>query len=490
MSTSPTPLQPAHSSLRGLPLAALVVGIALGTMALIEVSGEFLLDPNTSTVFIAALVFFGMLAFAATYGRSRSQQSKWLIFIVWWSLLVSEEVFSYRSDITSVSGAEFASQAYAQGVLWCVAMLGLLLILIKYPQYLRGMFHGDYKWVSWIALFSVISSAYSPNPAFSLAWAFKLGLVAVVLHVCSQEIAGLEDLKSFLKITVWAFVILTLVPTLRSIFIPDPKGEYGSGELEQRFREAPTEISGIAGLLVIMCLMLYSPGKRRWPLVIAAGALIVMIAAGGKTGIVGGFVSVALFYGLQRRFKAMLGFVGVIAVLVALALRFTSLAAYATGYMQLQQGSSFTGRTELWSFVMPFIMQKPILGHGFIASRFIAVIHPDTPFGSSHMHNGFLEAWYNNGLIGLGLILAINYVIARNLWRAVHITQSRELRYLAVGGFAAYVNLVINGMFNATFGGRPDCSYLMLIAMVVLSIHLLRLAQDSSSPRSLAASAG
>jgi hypothetical protein len=42
---------------------------------------------------------------------------------------------------------------------------------------------------------------------------------------------------------------------------------------------------------------------------------------------------------------------------------------------------------------------------------------------------------------------------------------------------AAYINLLINAMFNATFGGRPDCSYLMLIALVVISTQLLRMSE-------------
>ncbi len=127
---------------------------------------------------------------------------------------------------------------------------------------------------------------------------------------------------------------------------------------------------------------------------------------------------------------------------------------------------------------MPFILQNPILGHGFIASRFIAVIHPDTPFGSSHMHNSFIEALYNNGLVGLVLIGIINFVIVRNLWRTIRHSVSSEPRYLAVGALAAYVNLLINAMFNATFGGRPDASYLMLIAMVVISTQLLRMSRS------------
>jgi hypothetical protein len=479
MSSTPTQLAaPAKTRLRGTTVAVLA-GVAVATMALLAVAGEFVTDANTATVVLAALVFFCLLAFAGAFGRASSQPAKWLIFVVWWGLLVSEEVFSYRSDIAGGSG--FASQAYAQGILWVVALLGLLIIVLKYPQALRGLFQGDYKWVSWLTVVSVLSCAYAPNPAFSLAWAFKLALVVVVVHICYQQISGMEELRDFLNITVCGFFILVLAPTLRSIFEADPLGEYGSGALEQRFREAPTAISGIAGLLAILCLMLYSPRKRRWPIWVGAVALIIMVVAGGKTGIIAGIFAGILFYGLQKRFKAVLIFAGVAAVMLVLALKFTPLADYMANYSQLEAGSSFTGRTGLWAFVLPFILQKPIIGYGFNASRFIAVVHPDTPFASTHMHNSLIEAMYNNGLIGLSLILMVQFVIVRNLWRTIRMAATPELRYMAVGCLAAFINLFINGMFNATFGGRPDAPYMMLIGLVVVSIRLRQLSTPDSS---------
>ena len=473
--------------IRGTTIA-LVVSVAVATAVLLTFAGDFLIDPDVTVVMLVSLVFFAMLAFAAGYGRDRAQSSKWLILIIWWGLLVSEEVFSYRSTLTSTSTSDFASEAYAQGILWLIALFGLLVVLVRSPQQLRGLFQGDYKWVSWIAVASILSSVYSPNPAFSLAWAFKLGLIVVVVHVCSREMTEIEDMRKFLYVTIFAFVFLTVLPTLRSLFEADPLGEYGSRDLEQRFREAPTELSAIAGLLVLLCLMVYSRGRRRWPLAVGALGFILMIVAGGKTGIVAGFVSGLLFYALQRRVKAALGFAAVMLIAMVLALEFTPLAAYMQNYSRLEQFSSFTGRTGLWQFVLPYILQRPILGHGFNSSRFIAVLHPDTPFSSAHMHNSLLEAFYDNGLIGLGLVLMILFVIARNLYRVMRSTESGEVRYLAVGGMAALVNLFINGMLNSTFGGRPDASYMMLIALVVISTHLLRMSQNATDSRTLAAS--
>jgi hypothetical protein len=37
-------------------------------------------------------------------------------------------------------------------------------------------------------------------------------------------------------------------------------------------------------------------------------------------------------------------------------------------------------------------------------------------------------------------------------------------------------------MFNATFGGRPDAPYMMLIGLVVVSIRLRQMSEDARLP--------
>jgi O-antigen ligase len=477
---SSTQFHPASGRWSGVLTAALVIALVLATVVLLNMAGDLLIAPDTITLLVVSIGFFAVLAGTAAYGRERGQQARWLMFTIWWGLLVSEEVFTYRSKLTSAAEAEFATEAYAQAALWVIAFAALIVGLLKYPQYLRGIFAGDYKWVTWLTILSIVSCAYSPNPAFSLAWAFKLGLSVLLVHLCSREVSKLSGIDSFLKFTIWALVVLTVVPTLRSILEPDPMAGL-PGELQQRFHEGPTAISGLAGLLLVLCLTLYSTRRRTYLLGLAALGFVLMLAAGGKAGIVAGFISGILFYGLQKRFKAVLGFVAIVLTGFAFALKFTALSEYFSTYMQLDQLSSFTGRTGLWAFVWPLIMQRPILGYGFNASRFIAVLYPETPFGSSHMHNSLLEALYNNGILGVLLILMVLFVIVRNLWRTMNISASKELHYLAIGCLAAFANLFINGMFNATFGGRPDASYMILIALVVISTQLYRLAQEESA---------
>jgi hypothetical protein len=75
----------------------------------------------------------------------------------------------------------------------------------------------------------------------------------------------------------------------------------------------------------------------------------------------------------------------------------------------------------------------------------------------------------------------VQVVIVKNLWRTIKLAATPELRFMAVGCLAAFVNLFINGMFNATFGGRPDAPYMMLIGLVVVSIRLRQMSEAEPS---------
>jgi len=51
---------------------------------------------------------------------------------------------------------------------------------------------------------------------------------------------------------------------------------------------------------------------------------------------------------------------------------------------------------------------------------------------------------------------------------------SPRAQRLAIGSMAIYTNLLINGMFNATFSGRANSQFMLLLAMVIVSIRLVR----------------
>jgi exopolysaccharide production protein ExoQ len=66
------------------------------------------------------------------------------------------------------------------------------------------------------------------------------------------------------------------------------------------------------------------------------------------------------------------------------------------------RSETLTGRSKIWTTLIPYAMQKPILGHGF-GGFWTEAIRSLT---SSHAHNGYLDVILNIGFFGL-LLFAI-----------------------------------------------------------------------------------
>ena len=448
----------------------LVAILATLSFLLLAARPPWLFSGATFTVIGCGGVLFALLFAVSAADRSQGLDAAKahlrLVLVVWWALLVSAEVFyRYTPEAESFAG-HFSTTAYGEAAFWAIAFLALLLMLR--PQYLRQAFSGSNKWLALFALLCLVSAPFSPTPLYSLAWAFKLFVVVLLLLLCSATIHDLDDIESFLWSALWGFVILSVVPVVRAFV--NPSGAFDKG----RLWGSPNDLSLCAGTVVVLALILNSLRKRTWLAGFVIVGATVMIMSGGKAGIVAGIASVTLFYVLQKRLAAVFGWLLGVLVLGGIILLATPLATHFISYQERDQLSTITGRTELWKAAWPDILQRPIVGHGYLASRFLSE-HVEGAFGEAgHMHNGFLEALYNNGLIGLIILVAIHLVIVKNLWRARKGPPDRNAQLLVVGSSAIYVNLLINGLFNATYGGRASAPFMLLLGLLVVSEALLR----------------
>ena len=91
-----------------------------------------------------------------------------------------------------------------------------------------------------------------------------------------------------------------------------------------------------------------------------------------------------------------------------------------------------------------------------------------------HLHNGFLEVLYNNGLPGLLLILLMHFSILKNLAAVARRPTSREIHLLAVGSLAIYFDVLLTGQFNVSFGGHLNSPFIVFLALILIAENLKR----------------
>ncbi len=406
----------------------------------------------------------------AIAGRSAEANSfRGVAFTLWWFLLGSQVFFLRFGTSESAYLEQFSFEAYAELIFWVALCLGLLIATIRNPCYLKNMFVGPYKWLTFYGLVCLGSVVLSPRPAFSLAWAFKLALGILILNLIASLIATPYDLRAFLNVTFWGFAFLTFAPILQTL--SDPATAFENGRLGGSV--VPDAQSALAGTFLLLVLTFYAIRPRRWLFFVGGLAVVAMLLPGGKAAIAAAILAGFLFFFLQRRFGAVAGIGAAFSSIAILLFLFTPLGSYVKFYASSGQAASLTGRTGLWDAAVPAIRQKVLLGHGFVASKFVAQRLEGLPFKAGHLHNGLLETAYNNGLVGLLLMIAINFVIVRALIRVLRRHPVSSAFYqLAAGGLAVYVNLLINALFNASFGGRVLAPFLMLMALLFYSERL------------------
>ncbi|HXZ42033.1 MAG TPA: O-antigen ligase family protein [Terriglobales bacterium] len=459
-----------------LSLATIVLLVAFIMQSL---PASLFSDEGIVTVVVVGC-FMVMLCISVAGATARTSDvillQRRVAFFLWWFLLISEAVFDHMGDTIRSFEGSFSPEAYGEGVIWALSFAAVLILSLGRPAYLRQLFRSSNKWLSLFALVCLMSVGYSLAQLYALAWAFKLVLVVLLLQLCRSTIDDVEGVIAFLRVTMWAFLVLSAAPLVAAI--ASPETAFVNGRLAD-----PTFLSPIAACLMLLALLLNSLESRLSYGFAGAFGAFVMILAFGKAGIVAGILSALLFLIMLRKLR--LGFILILgmAVLAFIVVSFTQVASYVHFYAGTSQVVTLTGRTDVWAAAIPEMRQKLLLGHGYLASYFAWAFAKNRLSTAGHLHNGFLEVIYNNGIIGLLPLVAFFWVTAKNLvvalrsvWQVRRNTtlHVRQLYLLTLGCSAIFVNLFLNGLFEASFGARAVSLFMLLIAIFILSEILVQ----------------
>ena len=168
-------------------------------------------------------------------------------------------------------------------------------------------------------------------------------------------------------------------------------------------------LKALKGLAMFLNAVLLLNSDSVTPVVAFVGALI--------------FVSIYKFTALRLRVP-LYAFFLIFAALVPFGLSFVVANSDSVAGL-LGRSSNLTGRTEIWSLVISFIQQRPILGYGYSgfwlgASPESFVVNRVMGGPVMYSHNGYLEMLLNLGVIGLLLTLVF---IGTGIKRALYLSR-------------------------------------------------------------------
>jgi O-antigen ligase len=456
-------------------LAVLLGAAAIGAVAIMP-SDAFSSDGVRLLLVCGSVLLALLFTLRRTNRKEPDRVGFRLGLVLWWFLLCSEAFFprGNNGEENAASG-RFSLTAYSEAIFWVFLAVCLATVLSRHWRRMASAMRSRSALSILLASICFVSVAWAPEKSFSLAWSLKLFLGVCVATYCAASLRSLRDLRSLLVVAFAAFAFLTLVPVIEGTL--NPSSAFGGTNLgrqevieQGRFHSTahPLVIAGRAGIMSLLALMFYSLDRKRKTIAVALGCAVIIGLAGAKTALLATAISIGFFFALRRRVLAGFTFVAALGGMALLIVSMTSVGSYLHLYLQNGELMTLSGRTDLWTAAWPEMTSHLALGHGYVASKLVSM-QVGIPWYAGHMHNALLESLYNNGLVGLFILLAMNYFIVRDLVDTYRRTAWREIRLVAISLLALYLFLFLNGLTEPYFGGQASAFYLLFLSLLGMS---------------------
>ena len=364
------------------------------------------------------------------------------------------------------ASAQFSDPTQAhRGVVACqLAMYSILAVLLFLHRraLLAEMSHAKLMWA--IVALAFLSCLWSDIPFYT----FRRCLNLTATTSLGLYIACRYTPRQLLRLLSWA-LILTIVGSILAVVLMPSAGIDGA-ETNHAWRGVFSQKNSLGrlmtfGILVYFFLAYDDKSRRLFYGLAALACLGLLFMAGSMTSAVAVPILFVLLYVFRLLRKHSSGLVLLSASVALVGFTCAAMLFFDSNdfFSLLGRDSSFSGRLDIWSAVMPKIMDNPWLGYGYStfwlgldgqqSADLWSMLHWNVPYS----HNGFLDLVEELGVVGLGLFLAGFVVSMRRalLWARVH--------RVAIGLWPlAYLSFMF--VFNLTEGSilRQDNFYWVL----------------------------
>jgi O-antigen ligase len=344
---------------------------------------------------------------------------------------------------------------------WIVSPLGLMLLY---------------------ALVGLISSvAYSPDPTYaSYSAANYLAIVMVLLAIVPVQ-DPLPDIRRVLNFTWIVGTLFTLgllgaIPFLGGAAFTEtetsPVGVRAYTGATEVLGMPGTRNTGFARYAAISALVALPRLMKKGNLVVRImwGMLFVaslygLIIANGRTETLAFIAGVAVILGIERTKRAVNILVAAAgAILLGLRGFFSGFYQYITRTGHIDP--TLTGRTATWNRAWHYLWDSPWVGLGFQADRFY--------LRGEHMHNAFLHALFQSGVLGGGAITIALVIVWGYILKYFFFQQPPDKSLIPAEIPAVFLFVTISSLTESTFA-YFSAAWLLSAPIVpyVMALHWL-----------------
>lgn len=374
---------------------------------------------------------------------------------------------------------------------YCTLIITLLLMIRHWKKVAYVVLKEKLLWI--FMLLIVFSIQWSDLPSETLNQVIPLLRVTVF----GVYFAARFSIKEQIQILSWTFAVAALLSLFFAVALPY-YGIVGMGFISNMEDIAHTGTwRGIyvhktllgtimaLGMLSFLCRTI-GDREHRWLSAIGfcacLGMLLMSTTKGALAVLFIIFALVPFYRAIRLKFDLAIPFFAL--VLLMSGIISVLLMVYAEQALSvLGRDVTLTGRTIYWPLMLNKIWERPWFGYGYHAFwiggwkgesadiwRYLAVGN-EPP----HAHNGFLNLWFDVGLIGLGVFMA---GFATNFMRAMTWVRT----YRATEGLVpiCYLTFLLLTNLTESFLVEPEFFWLFYVS-VTLSMHQVAMYQGNSS---------
>lgn len=340
------------------------------------------------------------------------------------------------------------------------------------------------KWLTLLALLTIVSTIWSQNPFRS----FSYGICYLLSTLFGYYLVLRFDFEQLIKLLALAGIMICVVSAAFVVGLP----QYGISYDDPRNPGAWVGIfstrTGAAQVLTFFMgpgLVVGTNGSnwRQFAYVLTIAFFIVMSRP--VTGLILMFfyvVCMAVLYlsrRVERRTALTLGLILVSSVVLVFIIGIPQIAL-VLGF--LGRDTTLTGRTEIWQGLMESVAKHPLLGFGYAAfwqglngESANAILSSHWIF--AYAHNGYLEILLQVGVVGLVVFLVTIAKAFKDGWFCLTHRQTPGVEW-CVG------LLLLTCMYNideeTLLFSKEILSILYIVACSCLALQAAKIRQDNS----------
>jgi len=291
------------------------------------------------------------------------------------------------------------------------------LVIAKGWKLKKVLWQRPLLWFTLLCLLSVVSSFYSARTVYSLALSFSFFFTFLLSVLYTIE----NSKGSILRTLFFALFLVAVLSWLYYFINPDVaiyKAILWNGTVAIRFEgisNHPNTFGLVLGLLfgVVLVLLKEKLISKRWFVLLAVIVFYSMFLTESKTAMIGTVLSSISFFVLtsKRKLKIASYTLAVLGLLILLVVFNSQVILQILSNFSrsgdINEILSFTGRLGLWIRALDAVSSSPILGHGFMSSKWILEQYVYDGWEGMATHNMIIESLIFFGLIGTLLLAAI-----------------------------------------------------------------------------------